>query len=208
MKILVLGASGRIGSLVVQQLLKQGHNVHALVRSSASLPEHPLLTSVEGDVRKQTDITHALQGCDAVVSALSSWGTPTKDILQTAMQNIVSSPQGSTIRVVSLTGADARAPGDTPNIVQRSMHFFLGNMAKKVLQDGEKHIAVLAGANNNWSVLRSPVMNNKGKNGSYRLSNKLPMPWQTIHRHDVATAMVSLLEQNTHICQAPVIYRS
>ncbi len=71
--ILILGATGRTGRLVVDQALRQGFDVTALVRHPEKLGawlNHPNLEVLKGDVLNYPDIFNAVQGNDAVVSAL------------------------------------------------------------------------------------------------------------------------------------------
>jgi putative NADH-flavin reductase len=71
-KLLVVGAAGKTGQHLVQKALAQGHEVTALVRSE--YPEDGLerLRIVKGDARSEADLIRAMQGQDAVVSALGS----------------------------------------------------------------------------------------------------------------------------------------
>ena len=72
-RILVLGASGRTGRLVVEQALGHGHVVVAFVRDLARLPiAHERLTVIQGDVTVAADVARAVEGCDAVVSVLGA----------------------------------------------------------------------------------------------------------------------------------------
>jgi uncharacterized protein YbjT (DUF2867 family) len=74
--VLLLGATGRTGRRVLQQLLERGVRVRAIVRSAARLPvgaaEHPLLTVVEAEVATLPgeELRRLLAGCDAVISCL------------------------------------------------------------------------------------------------------------------------------------------
>lgn len=75
-KILVLGANGATGRLVVAQLLAKGVEVKALVRSKASLPgdiadvqEVELVEASINDL-SVSEIRTLLIGCDAVISCL------------------------------------------------------------------------------------------------------------------------------------------
>jgi nucleoside-diphosphate-sugar epimerase len=76
MKVLVLGASGATGKLVVMQLLLREINVRVVVRESAALPreilDNPLVEIVKGSITEFTDtaMRSLLQGCDTVVSCL------------------------------------------------------------------------------------------------------------------------------------------
>ncbi|KAK5173338.1 uncharacterized protein LTR77_002019 [Saxophila tyrrhenica] len=60
MRFLVLGASGRTGQLVVDDALKRGHQVTALVRTASSMKPRDDLTIVEGTPMQQDDIAKAL----------------------------------------------------------------------------------------------------------------------------------------------------
>ncbi|KAI0144614.1 hypothetical protein GGR57DRAFT_322379 [Xylariaceae sp. FL1272] len=87
MKVLVLGATGNLGSRLVPALLTHNHSVVAFVRSSKKL-ESLLPTSVnqqihivEGDATNSTSVKKAILStdCDAVVSAaglaaVAPWG--------------------------------------------------------------------------------------------------------------------------------------
>lgn len=74
--ILVVGASGATGRLLVTQLLDRGHAVRALVRSADRLPgslhDHPGLTVVEAELLAlgAAELARLTDGCDAVASCL------------------------------------------------------------------------------------------------------------------------------------------
>jgi len=103
MRILLLGATGRTGRLILQHALRNGHEVHTLVRSPEKLQEQLLQTiqepdfakryylPVEGDtarwkeqlhiftgsVLESNDLLPALRGVDAVISAIGTDGADT-----------------------------------------------------------------------------------------------------------------------------------
>jgi uncharacterized protein YbjT (DUF2867 family) len=69
--VVVFGASGRTGRLLVEQALAAGHAVTAFVRDPARLPvTHARLRVVRGDVRDPQRVAEAVAGQDAVLSAL------------------------------------------------------------------------------------------------------------------------------------------
>ena len=87
MKVLVIGATGRVGVRVVAALLTHGHNVVAYVRSSNKLESllppsaFSQVTVAEGDAMDSSSIRRAIldTNCDAVVNAaglaaLPPWG--------------------------------------------------------------------------------------------------------------------------------------
>lgn len=76
MKVLVLGATGATGKLLVEQLLERGAQVSVIVRSQERLPEtvknHPDISVLEASLLELTDdeLQREVSGCDAVASCL------------------------------------------------------------------------------------------------------------------------------------------
>lgn len=71
MKVVVFGATGAIGREVVDQLLDGGHDVIAYVRDPAKLDRtDPKLVVVTGELTDRRSVEAALDGADAVISAL------------------------------------------------------------------------------------------------------------------------------------------
>ncbi|KAI0344084.1 NAD-P-binding protein [Trametopsis cervina] len=74
MHILVLGGTGAAGQLLIQEALSLHHSIAVLARSPQKLPEtirnHPQVTVIEGGLTDEEIIDKALEGVDAVVSAL------------------------------------------------------------------------------------------------------------------------------------------
>jgi uncharacterized protein YbjT (DUF2867 family) len=71
MNLLVLGATGGTGRLVVEQALAAGHTVTALVRSPEKLStSQPNLHVVTGSATDREYVARAMEGADAVISTL------------------------------------------------------------------------------------------------------------------------------------------
>jgi putative NADH-flavin reductase len=207
MQITVFGANGKVGAYVVRELLDKGYVVIAFIHGSHQFRANPKLKIIEGDIYSAKDVNKALVGSKIVISTLGSWGTPKQDILSEGMKNIIPAMKDIGItRIVSLTGADARAEGDTISVLHWLGRQSLRMIAPKVLHDGEEHIRLLQESSLDWTVLRSPIMNERGV-AAYKVANSRPKPWQTINRRAVAKAMVEQLEDNTSAQDCPYISR-
>lgn len=80
MNLVVLGATGRTGSLVVEQALDAGHTVTALVRSPEKLTtRNSNLRIVAGAVTDTAALARALEGADALISTLGGSGSVIAD---------------------------------------------------------------------------------------------------------------------------------
>lgn len=75
MTVLVVGATGSIGHLVIEEALRQGHSVRALVRSEAKARQLPPEARVViGDVTRPDTLPAAVDGADAIVFTVGSDG--------------------------------------------------------------------------------------------------------------------------------------
>jgi uncharacterized protein YbjT (DUF2867 family) len=68
MNVLVVGATGSIGRLVVAEAIHEGHTVHALVRDPSKAKRLPPSSAlVVGDLSKPASLTKVTEGIDAIV---------------------------------------------------------------------------------------------------------------------------------------------
>jgi uncharacterized protein YbjT (DUF2867 family) len=75
MKILVFGASGLTGGIVVDLALKQGHKVVVLTRDASKFSQrNPNLEVMEGNANSQEDVERALKDVAAVIHCLGIGG--------------------------------------------------------------------------------------------------------------------------------------
>jgi putative NADH-flavin reductase len=206
MQITVFGASGKVGSLVVEEGLRRGYSVTAFVHSHSPFSPNDKLLLVKGDVYNAVDVAKAVRGSDAVISCLSSWGAPGHNVLSSAMEHIVPAmaEQGIT-RLVSLTGIGV---SQNPGRLQRTALGLLGGLpAAKVFQDAQKHLNLLVASSLDWTVVCSPVMNNRGDAG-YHLSLRTGFPAVTVSRASVAAALLDQIGDTTYLRQTPVMHRN
>ena len=75
--VLLIGATGFVGSAILQELVSRGHNVTALVRNPEKLQANDNVTVVKGDVADVESLTNLMKGKDAVISAYNpGWTNP------------------------------------------------------------------------------------------------------------------------------------
>jgi putative NADH-flavin reductase len=72
--ILLIGATGRTGRLVLESALRRGHKVTALIRPSSSLPPQPNLSIFKGSPLDADDVTTALSLTSGPVVIISTLG--------------------------------------------------------------------------------------------------------------------------------------
>lgn len=70
MKVVIFGATGRIGSRLLNEALARGHEVTAIVRDPARLQERERLAVKKGDLRDEAALIPSVAGHDAILSAV------------------------------------------------------------------------------------------------------------------------------------------
>lgn len=109
--VLVVGATGSIGRLVVDEALRRGHIVRALVRDAVRAQHLPVAAQlVVGDLTQSDSLHVAVQGADAVVFTHGSDGGGRKGAEQVdygAVRNILQALGGRSVRIALMTAIGA-----------------------------------------------------------------------------------------------------
>ncbi|MBN8962028.1 MAG: NAD(P)-dependent oxidoreductase [Rhizobiales bacterium] len=70
MKIAVIGGTGRVGSRIVEEVSRRGHDVTVIVRHPEKVTPRPGVTAVQGDAFDVDGLAKAVAGHDVAVSAV------------------------------------------------------------------------------------------------------------------------------------------
>ena len=189
--------------MVAQELLRRGHSIVAGVhKNKANVPKDAEIIIL--DINSQSSVEKALNGCDAVVCALSSWHAPRHDVLGRAMRVVIPAMGKTKVRqIISISGDVARIPGEKPRLLVRLFHLLAFGVVRKVVLDSEDHIRQLQESDLDWTVFRPGVMTRSDRAG-YRLLAEHPRSL-FIPRRAVVEAIADQLEKQTSIHQAPFI---
>src|SRR5579871_3033998 len=113
MKVALIGATGQAGSRLLQELVRRGHSVTAIVRHPENVPALPNVTAKKGDVYDKAGLVPLLKGHDAVISSVHYTASDPKLILEAVRESGV-----KRYFVVGGAGSLEVAPGkrliDTP----------------------------------------------------------------------------------------------
>lgn len=108
MKIALIGATGRAGSPILQELVRRGHQVTAIFRNPEKVQAQVNVTPKKGDVFDKDGLAALLKGHDAVISAVH--------FLQSDPQTLIGAVKASGVKrylVVGGAGSLEVAPGVT-----------------------------------------------------------------------------------------------
>jgi len=206
-KILVVGATGGTGRLIVGQALERGQQVTALVRSPEKASELKGAKLIVGDVRDEKVLREAVKGQDAVVSALGTPASPFREVtlLSTATRALVGAMKaehGS--RLVCITGMGAGDSAGHGGFVFDKLIFPL--LLKKVYADKNRQEAIVRDSGLDWILVRPSVLNDKPGHGAVRaLADLSGFHGGGISRADVATFVLDQLHADAWLHRSPLI---
>ncbi len=183
MNITIFGATGRVGSLIMQRALDEGHSVTAFVRDASRLKQQPT-KQVIGDVRVKEDVFQAIEGADLVVSAL---GTDKTTTLTEAIPSIIEAmEQFGVKRIVTVGTAGILQSRTNPSKVR----YEAGDSNRKLTFAAEEHHRVydqLKATNLDWTIVCPTYLPDGEATGEYRVEkDHLPVDGKMISVGDTA----------------------
>lgn len=113
MKVAVLGASGWIGSQIVEEAVTRGHQVIALVRNPSAIERQDVEVR-QLDVLAEQDFAQALQGVDTVIASIGGRAAGNHDMVERSAAKLLEQlPNSGVKRLLWVGGAGSLevAPG-------------------------------------------------------------------------------------------------
>ena len=206
-KILVLGATGGTGRLIVGQALERGHQVTALVRSPEKAKGLKGAKLVVCDVRDEKAVREALKGQDAVVSALGTPASPFREVtlLSTATRTLVDAMKAEHVsRLLCITGMGAGDSAGHGGFLFNNVIFPL--LLKKVYADKNRQEAIVRNSGLDWVLVRPSVLNDKRGGQTIRaLTDLSNFHGGSISREDVARFVLDQLRDDGWLRRSPLI---
>ena len=189
MRIVVFGATGRVGRAVVEQGLARGHEVTAFVRSPAKLDrsETPGLTVVLGEGSDLASVAAAIPGHDAVVSALGLPSLNLTNELSTMTANVITGARTGGVRRVAA-------------VVSVAVFFETSRPPFQFV--GEEHrrdLAALQGSGLEWVGAAPGTITDDDAVGSYQAVLDAPAPGNEITRCDLADFLLDSVETEVFV---------
>lgn len=152
MKIVILGATGATGRLLVEQALTRGDQVVAYVRNPYGIAANPGLEIVVGALDDTLALKDAVKGADAVLVCLGTHGkrmSKTVDLMQKSVPSIIKAmKEANVLRLVLLS---AYGVGDTARTAGLIARIAYQTVVGAIYQDKERSEAMLPGSGLKWT---------------------------------------------------------
>lgn len=195
MRILVLGAGGRIGRHVVEQALGHGHDVTAFVRDPSRFGlTGERLRVVTGDVLEPASVQAAVEGQDAVIAALGGGGERPVHVHSDGIANTIRAMVARGVpRLVVVSaagvGGDARGLPLTYRLLMATPYM------RDVYEDLERMEGDIQLSDLDWTVVRPAGLTDGPQTGHYRIVEGSVVPkGSRISRADVAAMLLKCAE--------------
>ncbi|HLH01594.1 MAG TPA: NAD(P)-dependent oxidoreductase [Bryobacteraceae bacterium] len=200
MKVVLVGATGRAGSRILQELLARGHQVTAVVRDSAKAQLDKRAKTAVSDLSNTAQLAEITRGADAVISAYAPPPDNTDELIGVTRRLIdaVAASGAQRLMVVGGAGALEVAPG--VSLIDS------GKLPPEWLPIAKSHakaLDVLRSSNIDWTYLAPAAFFEPGeRTGKFRLGKDNLIAndkgESRISMEDYAIALVDELENPQH----------
>jgi putative NADH-flavin reductase len=207
MKILLFGATGRTGKLILQKALKDGHEVTVIVRDPSKL-DGLNANTIQGTPYYKETVKKAMRNCDVVISTLNvsrvsdnPWSKlrSPKNMISRSIQNALEVMQENGVKRVIVMGV--LGAGESKKIMPFILRLVVNNSnLRYAFDDHTRQEELLAQSNTDWTVIRLPMLTEeegekeilvKKLNDNTKLNKK-------INRESVARFILNILNDSNY----------
>ncbi|KGF81255.1 3-beta hydroxysteroid dehydrogenase [Massilia sp. JS1662] len=193
-RIALIGATGNVGTRILNELVSRNHQVTAVVRDPSKVPARAGVTAARGDVADPSGLAEVLKGHDAVISSVR--------FLDTDPQALIGAVRASGVKrylVVGGAGSLFVAPGqrlvDQPDFPAAY---------KDEATRGADFLDALRGVSDlDWTFISPSALFVPGeRTGKFRLAKDellVSGKGSTISYEDYAVALVDEIEKPAHV---------
>ena len=201
MKVALYGATGNSGSRILKELVSRGHQVIAIVRNPAKLPQPaPGVVIKQDDLSDSKKIAAAVNGAEAVISAYAPPQDDVDAIVGVTQRQVEALNHGSKVRLIVVGGAGGLnvAPGVT--LIDSG---YLPEPVLPIAKAHSKALNVLRASTIDWTYLAPAAYFEPGtRTGKFRLGTDELIANERqesrISMEDYAIALVDELEKPQH----------
>jgi uncharacterized protein YbjT (DUF2867 family) len=206
MRILLLGATGRTGQLLLKKSLEDKHEVTAIVRDPSKLKGMDAKL-IQGTPYDLDTVKSAIKNCEAVICALNISRTSDnpwaklrapKDLISRSIENALTAMRENGIkRVITLSALGA---GDSKKKMPFIFNFLISiTNLKYAYLDHTRQEEMIAQSGLEWTVVRLPMLTDKKGEFEIRVNKNDDVKLnKDINRESVARFVLSILNKNDY----------
>lgn len=206
MKLIIFGATGTLGRVLVKHALNAGHEVTAFTRSG-NFPylAHKNLSIIQGNVLEAGAVATSIKGQEAVICAL---GAGRKGHVRTAgTVNIIAGMRKHGVkRFLCQSTLGAGESRENLNFLWK--HIMFGLLLRPAMADHETQEKAVRNSDLDWTIVRPAAFTDGPATGDYEhgfqadYSGKLTLK---ISRADIADFFMAQLSSNHYLHKTPAL---
>ncbi|MNJ90947.1 NmrA-like family protein [compost metagenome] len=207
-KIAVIGGTGKSGKYLVQELLKRRIPIKVLLRKTSHFEiTNPLVETVIGDARDYSSVLELLDGCDALISALSQ-PLGERTIFSDAAKNVLRAMEEKGMkRYIVIAGLNVDAPGDQKSEQVRFSTDWMYHNYPETTKDRQVEFELLRNSAVDWTMVRLPMIIQTEAHFPVTVS-LTDCPGERISAVDLACFLADQLKSEEYIRKSPFIANS
>lgn len=211
MKVVIFGATGLSGKVILKEALSKNHQVTILVRNAKDVTiQDKNLTVVQGSVLDKNTVNEVLKNQDAVIQSLGVGGKgngkPTTFVSDANKIIIEEMEKTNVKRYIAMSNIGA---GDSymfmPWIFRKLILPYIMKWLQVIVDDKNRMEPMIMKSNLDWTIVRSAGMTEKPTKGTINASLDGKGLKFTITLTDLAKFMVAQLEDKKFIKKAPSV---
>jgi putative NADH-flavin reductase len=203
MKLTVFGATGGIGKILWAQAILAGHEVTAVARRPEAITfTHNRLRVLRGDVLDPSTLAAAIEGQDAVISAIGTTERGPTTLYSQGVGNIIRAMDDARMRRLLVVSADGLEAGPEVPFVRRLLTRYV---VQRMFADSYADLRIMEqlvrASDLEWTIVRPPRLTNGPLTGRYQVGvdTVLKRAWQ-ISRADVADYLLRHIDDPVSLC--------
>ncbi|MCF4098991.1 NAD(P)-dependent oxidoreductase [Maritalea mediterranea] len=168
MKVIIFGATGTIGRLVVDEALAAGHQVTAFARHPQNLNiSHQALTRHAGDATNAAEVAAALKDQDAAIITLGAGMSRKSRIRSVGTANVIAGmKQLGITRLICQSTLGAHESWENLNFFWKRIMF--GALLAPVFKDHERQEALVRDSGLDWTIVRPSAFTQDPATGRFK----------------------------------------
>jgi uncharacterized protein YbjT (DUF2867 family) len=209
MRVIVIGATGNLGTEVVREALAAGHDVTALARNTPTIAiTDDSLRVMRGDAKDPTSLQRAIVDQDAVISCLGTKDRKDSTLRSEGIRNTIAAMRKHGVN--RLIVFSAFGVGDSAVQLKRNS-FFFGRIIQPLLlkapfEDMAKMEEEVRASGLDWTIVRPSALTKKPATGAVKaVLGDDETVGASIPYADVASFMVEQLASDRYVGKAPAI---
>ena len=205
MRVLILGGTGRVGRLIVAELIRRGHAVTVLARDPKKMPGDSTARIIEGNALDAEAMSRAVSTQQAVIYAIGPRRPGGTTLFSESTRILIEAmARHDVARLVAITGIGAgETKGHGGFLYDRVLYPLF---TRTIYEDKDRQEALVRGSALEWTLVRpAPIRERRARGPLRAVVDVRGVTLRSIAPAEVATFVVDELESRRYLKQSPFI---